>query len=72
MKNKYCYICMYSDYEDKEYYLTELNNQVAIKTLGKGYVWGKKKDALIFKSINIAKSYLKDLSKNAYIKLCEK
>ena len=69
MKNKQCYICFYTEYENKEYYLTEIDNQVAIKTLGKGYVWGNIKDALIFNSINIAKSYLKDLRKDAYIKL---
>lgn len=62
---------MYSDYEGKEYYLVEIDNKVAIKALGKGYIWGAKKDALIFKSINIAKSYLKDLSKSAYIKICD-
>ena len=59
---------MYSDYEDKEYYLVEIDNKVALLTLGKGYIWGNKKDALIFKSKNIANSYLKDLSRYAYIK----
>ena len=58
---------MYSDYENKEYYLTELDNKACIMALGKGYVWGSKKDALIFNSINIAKSYLRDL-RGAYIK----
>jgi len=67
MKSQHCYICFYSECENKEYYLAEIDNKVAIMALGKGYVWGNKKDALIFKSINIAKSYLKDLN-NAYIK----
>lgn len=62
-----CYICMYTEYEDKEYYLSEIDNKVAINVLGKGYVWSNKNNALIFKSINIAKSYIKDLH-NAYIK----
>ena len=70
--SKRCNICFYSIYEDKEYYLIELDNKVATKVLGKGYIWGKKKDALIFTSINVAKSYLKDIRNNgrtdAYIK----
>lgn len=59
---------MYSYSEDKEYYLVSIDDPIATKVLGKGYIWGNKKDALIFASKSIAKSYLKDLNKNSYIK----
>ena len=65
MRPQHCYICIYSDYENKEYYLTEIDNEAAIRALGRGYIWGSKKDALIFASKNSAKSYL---VRGAYIK----
>ena len=71
MKSKMCYICLYSEEEDKEYYLIELNHNPAIMAGFNGYVWGNKKDALIFISKNVAKSYLKDLGTSAYIKLVD-
>ena len=62
---------MYSESENKEYYLVELNHKPAIMLGLKGYVWGNKKNALIFISMNVAKSYLRDLSASAYIKLVD-